>query len=129
MPPIKNKKLGKLLRDARAAKGLSLRELQEASGVDYSLINRMEHGELASPDPAKLQKLARALEIDIEDIYALAGYTMPEGLPELAPYLRAKYDLSDTAVGEVERYFERLKKREERSATPKKRGSRGNPAR
>lgn len=126
MPPIKNARLGKYLRKAREAKGLSLRELGQASGLDYSFIARLEKGEFASPGPEKLQKLSRALEIDIEDIYALAGYTVPEGLPAFAPYLRAKYDLPETAVGEIERYFGRLQRRYEKSPPSKKRGgSRG----
>src|SRR6266508_5535485 len=111
MTPIENTELGDFIRKTRQDRGLSLRSLAEASRLDWSYIGKLEKGEIATPDPAKLQKLARALEVEVEDFYALAGYLMPEGLPELAPYLRAKYDLPEAASGDVERYVARLKRR------------------
>jgi transcriptional regulator with XRE-family HTH domain len=111
MPPSKRNELGNYIRKTRQERGLSLRALATASKLDWSYIGRLEKGEIAAPDPGKLQKLAMALEIDIEDFYALAGYTVPEGLPGLAPYLRVKYDLPEAATGEVERYVARLKRR------------------
>ena len=128
MRPVKNPRLGKFLSKARADKGVTLRDLETASGVEYSYIGRLERGEVATPDPTKLVKLARALDIEIEDVYAAAGYTNP-ALPEFAQYLRSKYDLHDTEVGEIERYFERLRRRYEADGTKKKRGSGGKSAR
>ncbi len=131
MPPSNNQELGDAVRKAREAKGLSQRQLGKVSGLTYSAISRIESGQRAAPDAASLQKLARALDIDAEDFYALAGYLIPEGLPELAPYMRAKYDLPDEAAGELARYFARLKKRYGAEANPKKTngGSRGDTAR
>ena len=122
MPPITNPELGKAIREAREAKGISQRELGKKSGVNYSSISRMERGEFASPDPVALQKLARVLEVDVEDFYALAGYFMPEGLPELAPYMRAKYDMPGEAAEELERYFARLQRRYGTRSERKKKG-------
>jgi transcriptional regulator with XRE-family HTH domain len=123
MPPITNPKLGAALREAREFKAVSQRQLGKLSGVDYSSISRMERGEFAAPDPLKLQKLARALDVEVEGLYALAGYLMPEGLPELVPYMRAKYDLPHEAAEEFERYFARLKKRY--AGQPRTKKSRG----
>jgi hypothetical protein len=39
----------------------------------------------------------------------LAGYLMPEGLPELRPYLRTKYGLSDRAAEQIDEYFQALR--------------------
>lgn len=133
MPPITNPELGNAIREAREAKGISQRQLGKLSGVDYSSISRMERGEFASPDPVKLQKLAHVLDVDVEDFYALAGYLLPEGLPGLVPYMRAKYDLPGEAAEDLERYFGRLKKRYGADAPSKVKksrgGRRGNPAR
>ncbi|MGH2554568.1 MAG: helix-turn-helix domain-containing protein [Actinomycetota bacterium] len=133
MPPITNPELGKAIREAREAKGISQRQLGKLSGVDYSSISRMERGEFASPDPVKLQKLARLLEVDVEEFYALAGYLMPEGLPELVPYMRAKYDMPGEAAEQLERYFARLQRRYGGQSRRTKRtgqgGRRGNPSR
>ena len=113
-----SKELGKLVRKARKDKGLTVRSLADASDLDWSYIGRLERGEIGVPSPLKLQKLARALDLEIEDFYALAGYIMPEGLPGLAPYLRVKYDLPEAAGEEVERYVARLQKRLQAAAPP-----------
>src|SRR5215472_15997696 len=110
MPPI-NHELGHIIRKTRRERGLGLRPLAETAGLDWSYIGRLEKGEIGTPDPVKLQKLARAFEVEVEDFYALAGYLVPEGLPGLAPYLRAKFDLPEDASGDVERYGARLKRR------------------
>jgi hypothetical protein len=52
-----------------------------------------------------LWRLAQALGIDVEDLYLDAGYSDGRGLPGFAPYLRAKYDLPDDAVAQLEAHF------------------------
>jgi hypothetical protein len=42
----------------------------------------------------------------VQDLYALAGYKITEGLPELQTYLRAKYDMPSQAINELEQYFD-----------------------
>lgn len=121
MPPIKNSQLGDRLRKARQHKQLSLRQLSEVSGVDHSQIARMERGEFAAPGADKLQRLATALAIDISDLYALAGYTVPDRLPDFVPYLRAKFDLPDQALSQLEEYFDHLRAK----YPPKEGGRRG----
>jgi transcriptional regulator with XRE-family HTH domain len=118
MPPSKRNELGNHIRKTRQEQALSLRALAKASKLDWSYIGRLEKGEIAVPDPGKLQKLAAALDIEIEDFYALAGYTVPDGLPGLAPYLRVKYDLPEAATDDVERYVARLKRRYGKLAKP-----------
>jgi transcriptional regulator with XRE-family HTH domain len=127
MPPIINRELGDFIRRIRQERGLGLRPLAKAAGLDWSYIGRLEKGEIGTPDPVKLQKLARALEVEVEDFYALAGYLMPEGLPGLAPYLRAKYDLPENASGDVERYVARLQKRHKVPLDKLKRSPRSKP--
>ncbi len=100
--------LGDELRARRAAANLTVRQLAEKSGLVGSTLSRLETGQIDSPRPEHLQQLARALACDVEDFYALAGYLMPEGLPELRPYLRAKYGLGDSAARRLEGYFQAL---------------------
>jgi transcriptional regulator with XRE-family HTH domain len=109
--PIVNPRLGAAIRDEREQAGLSLRELADRCGVHYSAIAKIEQGQVASPDPAKLRAIARVLKMDVRDLYALSGYAVPDGLPGFAPYLRSKYELPDDAISELERYFEDLKAR------------------
>lgn len=114
MPTQNAKKLGRLLEKHRKALGLSQEKLGAKVGLPASTILRLERGEFKAPSPEKLQRLAVALEVDFEDLFALAGYGTPEGLPGLPIYLRQKFDdLSDDGVARVERYVERLRKEEE----------------
>lgn len=77
-----------------------------------STIYRLERGEFKLPKPDTLQRIARALEVDFEELFELAGYDAP-GLPEVPVYLRRKFDdLSEEGAAKVERYIERVRKQE-----------------
>jgi transcriptional regulator with XRE-family HTH domain len=103
----KGAKLGQVIRQAREAKGLSTRKLAEAIGTTHSYIHKLEAGWFGSISPENIQSLAKALEVDPQDLFALAGYKVPEGLPTLVPYMRTKYgeDLPDEAIEELQSYF------------------------
>lgn len=85
------KALGKLIARERARQGLSLETLGNAAGGNRSTIMRLERGTFAHPDPEKLQRIARALDLDAADLFALAGYRPSDDLPSFVPYLEAKY--------------------------------------
>lgn len=121
------KALGKLLRSTRKERGLTLEAAASASGVVVSTIKRLEDGDFKRPDPEKLQRIAGALDLDVEDLFALAGYTPSQSLPNFGPYLRTKQNetLSAASRKKLERYFEQLRVED---AAKKRRGGRG-PAR
>ena len=112
--------LGRLLQRHRHAAGLSLDQLANATNIDKSTIHRIEQGQIDAPGPQKLQRLATALGTEVEDYFALAGYFTPHGLPGLAPYLRAKYDVSPELASEIEDYFAWRREKKDRD-TPEKR--------
>ena len=103
-------KLGQVIRQAREAKGLSTRKLAEAIGTTHSYIHKLEAGWFQTISPEHVQALAGALELDPQDLFALAGYRVPEGLPTLVPYMRTKYgkDLPEEAFQELRGYFDYL---------------------
>ncbi len=112
MPPTKRaQQLGRLIKKNRQAKGLSLRAAAEKMGYHHSYLARIEIGDYQSPAPKQLKAIARVLDIPVEDLYALAGYQVPDRLPDFAPYLRAKFDLPDDAVDRLEEYFNMLTER------------------
>jgi transcriptional regulator with XRE-family HTH domain len=100
--------LGAALRAARQRAGLSLRQLEEQTGVPRSTIMRLERDEPASPNPTALQHLARALEVPSADLFLLAGIPVPAERPSLPAMLRSDYDLPPEAVEEVRRSIERI---------------------
>lgn len=115
MPRSKAKQLGKKIRDAREAKGLSLRALEAESGVNYSTISYLEKGDFDSPSPKILESLSEALDLSLEDLYSVVGYTRPSALPSLPVYLRSKYGLSAADAAELEEHFEKLKNKKKKS--------------
>jgi transcriptional regulator with XRE-family HTH domain len=111
MTPEQAKALGNYLRQARIDKGLTTRAVAAASGMDMATVVRIENGSFVAPRPDKLAAIARALDLSPTDVFARADYVDVDELPSFAPYLRSKYrDLPDTALAEMERYFERLKR-------------------
>jgi len=101
--------LSQVLRRERMRSGMTVRDLAEAASIPPSTISRLETGEVVAPKPKQLQQLARALNIDVEELYATAGYLSISELPGLRPYLRAKFGLSDQALGQVEGYVQALR--------------------
>jgi transcriptional regulator with XRE-family HTH domain len=109
MPPSdRSKQLGRLIKKARQAKGLTLRAAADLAGYHHSYLARLESGDYESPAPKQLKALATVYDIPIEDLYALAGYQVEDRLPGFAPYLRVKYDLPDEAVERLDQYFQML---------------------
>ncbi|MBV9661872.1 MAG: helix-turn-helix transcriptional regulator [Acidimicrobiales bacterium] len=100
--------LGRTIREAREAKGLSTRALGLRIGTTHSYIHKLEAGWFRTISPENIQALAAALDLDPQDLFALAGYRVPEGLPSFTGYLRTKYgeDLSDDAIARMSAYFE-----------------------
>jgi transcriptional regulator with XRE-family HTH domain len=108
MDSEKAKQLGSYLRVQREAQGLSTRSLAAAVGVDMAQIVRLEQGSVASPKAEVLARIAATLSLPVADVLTLAGYPTTTELPSFTPYLRARYDLPDSAVADMEAYFARL---------------------
>ncbi len=118
MSPKDTTKLGAAIRRHRKAAGLSQLALAKEIGVPASTIFRLEKGEFGRPDPDKLARLAEALDIEAEELYALTPYP---ALPDMAPYLRAKHGFSEEAVAEAEAFFADLKQRDKQGGRRGKR--------
>lgn len=108
MNPQQAKKLGRHLKQAREAIGISARELARRADVPDSTIVRIEQGAFAEPSPEKLQRMAAVLGLNLADLYVMADYPIPE-LPTLTPYLRTKYgELPREATEQIQAYADRL---------------------
>ncbi|MHB8339796.1 MAG: helix-turn-helix domain-containing protein [Mycobacteriales bacterium] len=112
MSPEQSARIGAFLRSHRQALGYSTRELARRSGVEQSVLVRLENGTTHSPRTDRLAALARALDIPLADVLAVGDYLAADELPTPRPYLRTKYPgLPDEAVEQVDRYIARLVKR------------------
>ena len=109
LTPIQARKLGQLLRQHREKRGLGVRGLEAASGVNVSSIVSLERGDILAPQPDTLKALAAAMDMPVSDLFTVAGWLPADELPTLKPYLRAKYrQLNEAAIAELELYAERL---------------------
>jgi transcriptional regulator with XRE-family HTH domain len=72
--------LGSLLGDLRTAKGLSLREVEEATGraVSNAYLSQLEKGRIRKPSPHVLHRLAAVYVVPYETLMEKAGYLLPE---------------------------------------------------
>lgn len=85
------------LRKWREAKKLSLRKLDELSGVSHVYLSQIEIGNRGVPSPDVLKKLADPLGVSYRELMRAAGYlgedtlstpTLDEEWPEVASVLR-----------------------------------------
>lgn len=99
--------LGRTIQAARHAKDLTAYEVAHRAGVVHrATIQRIESGEITRPRPETLQRLALVLDLDLDDLLALAGYAQLKDLPGFEPYLRAKHsDLPDEAIDQLIEHF------------------------
>jgi transcriptional regulator with XRE-family HTH domain len=89
--------------------GYSTYQVAEAAGARNSTVVRLEQGKFAAPSPEKLARFAEMLDIPLADVYARAGYLIPDELPTFEAYLVAKYgDLPESALVELRDLFEAL---------------------
>lgn len=74
-----NPKFGKRIRELREAEGMSLKDLEYASGVTASYIHRIENG-LRKPSVEKIEKLSLALHADFKELLDLLniGFILEE---------------------------------------------------
>src|SRR5690242_11002580 len=124
--------LAEALNRLRQRAGLSVRQLEDASGVARSVISRVENGEYREPTPATLTRLAVALNVDASELLTAAGYTATEAeaLPSIRPYLRTKYGhLTAGAQRELAVFLERLETEQQATRSSKSRSKSSTPKR
>ena len=110
--------LGKYLKDARKASGLTLRGVEQATekSVTNGYLSQIEAGNVKQPSPRVLNLLAKAYGINYGELLERAGHTIPSpeqpreeslnGFP-----LRSLEDLDEDETTAVMQYIEFLKSR------------------
>ena len=71
--------LGGLLAHLRVAKGLSLRQVEEATdkAVSNAYLSQLENGKIRKPSPNVLHSLAEVYAVPYEALMEKAGYLLP----------------------------------------------------
>jgi HTH-type transcriptional regulator, competence development regulator len=80
--------LGRFLADLRAAKRLTLRDVEEASekAVSNAYLSQLENGHISSPHPSILHTLAVVYGVPYETLMEKAGYITPGAAPTVATF-------------------------------------------
>ena len=110
MTGVQARELGRLFKQARRAKRLSLRALDELTGVSYGWLTRLEHGTMTTPAPSKLTAVAEVLGIPPERIDRITRGQVSRDLPPIRTYFRAKYQLSPQEIRQIEELFDQIRR-------------------
>ena len=77
MEPTLSNNLGAIIKQRRISLSLTLRALAARSGVSTSYLGRTEKGE-RFPSAHVLQKIAKPLSFEEDELFTLAGYLSPQ---------------------------------------------------
>jgi transcriptional regulator with XRE-family HTH domain len=96
--PRTDETLGAVLRAARAARGLSLRDVERRTGLRNAHLSQIETDTIAKPEMAILWELASLYELDFGRLLALAGHT---GAGETSGLRRRRMTVALRALSEL----------------------------
>lgn len=68
-----------LLVEGRTRKGLSLRAVEQATGISNAYLSQLEGGKVREPSPNILHRLSELYSIPYESLLGAAGYPVPAG--------------------------------------------------
>ncbi|WP_055107615.1 helix-turn-helix domain-containing protein [Paenibacillus ihumii] len=86
--------LGDRLKESREKCGLSLKKVNQITGITDSRLSKMERGQI-NCTPDDLKKLARLYNIQLIPLYVLAGYLTEEDIREYQFVFRGVSSLDD----------------------------------
>jgi transcriptional regulator with XRE-family HTH domain len=110
MTAVQARELGRLVKRTRRARKLSLRALDELTGVSYGWLGMLERGMITKPAPSKLTKVAEALGIPMERIDRMTRGKVSSDLPAIRTYFRTKYKLDPQEIRQIEEVFDQIRR-------------------
>ena len=72
-------KFGKRVKELRKSKGLTQEQIAELINIEPPNVSKMENG-LHFPQPEKIEKIAKALDINIKDLFDFEHFQKKEDL-------------------------------------------------
>jgi transcriptional regulator with XRE-family HTH domain len=99
--------IGAYLKEIREKRKLTLRKVQELTGVSNAYLSQVETGKIKKPSPKVLHKLADCFKIQYERLLKLTGYPAPENNMAQPQYRTGDW-IEDVTPEEEERLKEYL---------------------
>lgn len=107
-----SKKLGRYLKEARRTHNLTLRRVEEETGISNAYLSQLENNKISRPSPQILHKLANCYQVPYEHLMELAGYPLPTSHIDeervLLPAFRSKSGFGDLTKEEEKKLLEYL---------------------
>lgn len=110
--------LGAELRRIRKARGVTLRAVEEATGISNAYLSQLETGKITRPSPKFLYKLAEFYKVPYEELMKYAGYVAEDRVGDerkrgrlSAAALATMTDLTPEEEEELMKYAEYLRSR------------------
>jgi transcriptional regulator with XRE-family HTH domain len=102
--------LGSILADLRRAKGLTLREVEEATDreVSNAYLSQLENSRIKKPSPNVLRRLAQVYAVPYESLMEKAGYLLPSDGGGGPRKRRAIFAIDDLTAEEEEELLKYL---------------------
>jgi transcriptional regulator with XRE-family HTH domain len=110
MREVQARELGRLFKRARRQRRLSLRAVDELTGVSYGWLARLEAGGMMAPAPSKLTAIAGVLGIAPERIDRITRGQVSSDLPAIRTYFRTKYKLNPEEIKQIEEVFDQIRR-------------------
>jgi len=85
-------KFGAKLRDLRKKSGMTLRELADKVGIDFTYLSKIENGALPPPSEKVIRKLAEVFNYEQDELLALGGI-IPADIAEILKDRQAREQL------------------------------------
>lgn len=111
-----NKAFGQRVRQLREAKlkenpQFTLRKFADAAGISPTFLSKVERGEFDPPKAEKIMRIAKLLDVDADELLALAGRVDPELNDIIRERPAALPDLLRTVRGMSEKELKKLTER------------------
>ncbi len=106
--------LGDYLKKGRESKGLTLRAVEESTGISNAYLSQLEGGRIKKPSPVDLHKLCELYGLKYTLAMEYAGYPIPEGMATSTPQQRLLARLGHTTAEQEDAlvdYMEYLRSR------------------
>ncbi len=113
--------LSEKLRQLRNINNLTLRDLEDKTGISNGYLNQLEQGKIKEPSPRLLHKLADFYKFRYESLLELAGYltptkkTRPGDKPAAGVAFSLRQDLTPDEEEELLKYLEFIRQKKRRS--------------
>jgi len=112
------KSLGQFLRSLREASGLTLRAVEDATGISNAYLSQLESDKIKQPSPSVLHKLSDLYDTSYSTLLKLAGYPVPRDVEETTSPLVARIGpITEQEEDAIVEYLEFLRSRAKKRGT------------